>query len=137
MTNTVERSVEIPVVSVVTQYVERVVEVAVPVANAVSVSSNHVEVTVVPPPAETNTLAVVEKRDADAVPPVSDVEIVKRLYCPIYVIKSGDQVGRLAQKFKFRMADFIAVNPGVDPNHIVPGQEVKLPGFYAEEDMRK
>ena len=136
--NTVDRTVEVPVVSVVTQYVDRVVEVAVPITNAGSVSSNHVKFVVVTlPPAESNTLAVVEKRDVDAAPPVSNAEVAKRLYCPSYIIKSGDQVGRLAQKFKFRMADFKAVNPDVDPNHIIPGQEVKLPGFYTEEDMQK
>lgn len=137
VTNVVDRTIEVPVVSVITQYVDRVVEVVVPATNGTSVAIETTDA--VRPPALPEMLpsVVVENESAGIVAVSSKAEVVQRVYCPVYVIKPGDQIGRLAQKFRFRMPDFRAANPGVDPNHVVPGQEVKIPGFFSEEDMPK
>lgn len=135
--NVVDKTVEIPVVSVITQYIDRTVDVVVPATNGTSAVIESTDTVRPPALAKTNTSVVVENEDAGIVSAPPKTEAVKRVYCPVYVIKPGDQVGRLALKYRFRMPDFREVNPGVDPNHVIPGQEVKIPGFFPEEDMPK
>lgn len=139
VTNEVERIVVQEVVKAVpevierveTNVVERVVEIMVPVETVVTVAvervvcvTNEVRETV-----ETEMAFVddVVKNE----PPPHPTALV---YCPEYIVKPGDQVGRLAQKYKFRVRDFEIINPGVDSNLIIPGQRVKLPGFIHVED---
>jgi LysM repeat protein len=64
-------------------------------------------------------------------------EIHRQVYCPEYIIKPGDEVLRLARRYSFRIADFRAVNPGVDENRVRVGQKVKIPGFFKEENLPK
>lgn len=137
VTNIVDRTVEVPVVSVVTQYVDRVAEVVVPATNGTCVAVGPVDDPGSALLAETNTSVVVEHENAGDVSLPPKAESVKLVYCPVYVIRPGDQIGRLAQKYRFRMPDFRAVNPDVDPNYVIPGQEVKIPGFFTEEDLPK
>lgn len=137
VTNVVDRTVEVPVVSVITQYVDRVVEVVAPATNGTSAAIAVTDPVRLSTLAETNTPVVVENKNTGIVSAPPKTEMTKRVYCPSYVIKPGDQIGRLAQKYRFRMPDFRAVNPGVNPNHVIPGQEVKIPGFFTEEDAPK
>lgn len=135
VTNIVDRPVEVPVVSVTTQYIDRVVEVVTQVTNDVVVSSDQPSSVIRQTHSETNMPVVVERENVEIVVEKPKAETVKRICCPVYVIKAGDQIGRLAQKYGFRMPDFRYINPDVDPDHIITGQEVKIPGFFSEEDM--
>ena len=137
VTNIVDRTVEVPVVSVTTQYVDRVVEVVKQATNDVVVLQDQPSSVIRRTYSETNMPVVVKHENAEIVVEKPEAETVKRVYCPTYVIKAGDQIGRLAQKFGFRMPDFRVVNPDVDPDYIITGQEVKIPGFFSEEDMPK
>lgn len=137
LTNIVDRTVEVPAVSVITQYIDRVVEVVPQATNEVVVLQDQSSSVIRQTHSETNMPVVVEHENVEIVVEKPEAENVKRVYCPVYVIKAGDQIGRLAQKFGFRMPDFRVVNPDVDPDYIIIGQEVKIPGFFSEEDMPK
>ena len=149
VTNIVDRHIEvkIPVVSVVTTKVERVVCVT----NAVGVGAAVTgDVTVPSSTGEVVTLSMPSKSGGDKA--LSADELVeslgmanevkppkmhKRVYCPEYIIKPGDEVLKLAKRYSFRIPDFRAVNPGVDENHVRIGQKVKIPGFFDEENLPK
>jgi nucleoid-associated protein YgaU len=46
----------------------------------------------------------------------------------LYRIKSGDTLGRIAQRFNVTVADIMAANPEItNPDHIVPGQVITIP----------
>src|SRR5688572_10974426 len=46
----------------------------------------------------------------------------------LYQIKSGDTLGRIAQRFKVTVADIMAANPEItNPDLIVPGQVIVIP----------
>jgi LysM repeat protein len=48
--------------------------------------------------------------------------------CVVYVVRSGDTVGRIARRFGVSIAAILAVNPQLrDPNLIVTGQTLLLP----------
>lgn len=44
-----------------------------------------------------------------------------------YIIKSGDTFSRIANAQGFKVADIMAVNPGVDSSNLKIGQRIKLP----------
>lgn len=44
-----------------------------------------------------------------------------------YVIKPGDSFAKIARAHGATIADVQAVNPGVDPSKLRPGQKIKLP----------
>ncbi|WP_198409473.1 LysM peptidoglycan-binding domain-containing protein [Limnochorda pilosa] len=51
--------------------------------------------------------------------------------CPggrIYIIRPGDTFFAIAQRFGVSVADLIAANPGVDPDRLVVGQRICIPG---------
>ncbi len=51
--------------------------------------------------------------------------------CPggtIYVIRQGDTFSALASRFGVSLAAILAANPGVDPNRLVVGQRICIPG---------
>ena len=137
LTNIVDRTVEVPAVSVITQYIDRVVEVVPQATNEVVVLQDQSSSVIRRTHSETNMPVVVKHENAEIVVEKPKAETVKRVCHPVYVIKAGDQIGRLALKYGFRMPDFKAINPDVDPDHIIIGQEVKIPGFFSEEDMPK
>lgn len=143
-TNVVEKVVEVPVTTVVTSEVERVVERIVVVTN--TIPERIVEIKSIP---QTNEVSVFQipntlgTRDGeqqavlDVSPetPTESAAKARLVYNPSYIIKQGDQVGHLAQKYHFRLADFRALNPGVNENVVVPGQKILIPGFYSEDDL--
>ena len=149
VTNFVDRPVEvkIPVVSVVTTEVERVVCVTNTVEikdiaknDIVSVlSTNDVE------DLSVSTKTVSDKVPSDGIAVLSDgspdevkpPDVRRTVYCPEYVIKPGDEVLKLAKRYSFRIPDFRAVNPAVDENHVRVGQKVKIPGFFDEGKLPK
>jgi LysM repeat protein len=46
----------------------------------------------------------------------------------LYRIKSGDTLGKIAQRFDVSVADILAANPQItDPDHIEPGQFITIP----------
>lgn len=45
-----------------------------------------------------------------------------------YVVKAGDTLGEIAQKFKTTSQAILALNPMADPNVLAAGQELKIPG---------
>jgi LysM repeat protein len=46
----------------------------------------------------------------------------------LYRVKSGDTLGRIAQRFRVTVADILAANPEItDPDQIVPGQVIVIP----------
>jgi LysM repeat protein len=46
----------------------------------------------------------------------------------LYRIKSGDTLGKIANRFKVTVADILAANPQItDQDHIEPGQEIVIP----------
>ena len=177
VTNIVDRLIEvkIPVKSVVTTEVERVIyvtnvvdrliEVGVPIESVVTVvvervvcETNIVENKVVdtdvvvgiPSMNDADNLSVPPKTGVDKVSSdgttaesdgrtdaVKSPEVRRKVYCPEYVIKPGDEVLKLAKRYSFRIQDFRAVNPGVDENHVRAGQKVKIPGFFDEENLPK
>lgn len=104
VTNIVDRTVEVEVVSVVTQYVDRV-------------DGNNM--------VQTAVKGQVAEAEVDEPTPYS--ETPGRIHYPVYVIRQGDRISRLAEEYGFRMPDFKAVNPDVDPNHVIPGQMVRIP----------
>lgn len=149
VTNIVDRPIEvkIPVVSVVTTEVERVVcvtntvEIKVVAKNDMVgvLSTNDVE------NLSTSTKTVGDNVSSDGITvesggrpdEVKPPEERRKVYCPEYVIKRGDEVLKLAKLYSFRIPDFRAVNPGVDENHVRAGQKVKIPGFFDEENLPK
>lgn len=135
VTNVVERPV--PVVSIVTTQVERVIFVSNDVANvAFGVDESKAPVKTNEVPAgvsQSERIEVSVTGDPETVvPPVQ-----KLVYNPEYTIRAGDQIGRLALRYGFRLADFKAVNPGVDLNSVRVGQRVRIPGFFDKESLPK
>jgi LysM repeat protein len=48
--------------------------------------------------------------------------------CVVYVVRSGDTIGRVARRFGVSIEAILAVNPQLrDPNLIVTGQTLLLP----------
>jgi len=45
-----------------------------------------------------------------------------------YIIRAGDTYYSLAQRFNTTVAAIIAANPGVDPNRLMIGQQICIPG---------
>lgn len=45
-----------------------------------------------------------------------------------YVVRGGDTLGGICNRFKVKKADVLALNPGMDPNKIFVGRTIKLPG---------
>lgn len=148
VTNFVDRPVEvkIPIVSVVTTEVERVVcvtntiEINVAAINDVTdMTSTNIATNVGEPPEvedrKTSENSVDESKGMAN--EVKQPEIHCQVYCPEYIVKPGDEVLRLAKRYSFRIADFRAVNPGIDENHVRVGQKVKIPGFFDEENLPK
>lgn len=45
-----------------------------------------------------------------------------------YTIRAGDTYFSLAQRFNTTVAAIIAANPGVDPNRLMIGQQICMPG---------
>jgi hypothetical protein len=46
----------------------------------------------------------------------------------LYRVKSGDTLGRIAQRFKVTVGDILAANPEItDPDQIIPGQVIVIP----------
>jgi nucleoid-associated protein YgaU len=46
----------------------------------------------------------------------------------LYRVKSGDTLGRIAQRFKVSVGDILAANPEItDPDQIIPGQVIVIP----------
>ena len=43
------------------------------------------------------------------------------------MIKPGDTFAKIAAAQGFKLGDIVAVNPGVDPGKLHPGQKIKLP----------
>jgi len=44
-----------------------------------------------------------------------------------YTVVAGDTLFSIAQRFNTTVAAIVAVNPGLDPNFIVPGQRICIP----------
>ena len=44
-----------------------------------------------------------------------------------YVIKSGDNFGKIAPQFGVTVAEILAANPGVDPRKLKVGQKIIIP----------
>ncbi len=44
----------------------------------------------------------------------------------VYVITRGDTVIRIAQRFHLSVADFMAINPELEPTRLVIGQTVRV-----------
>ena len=151
VTNFVDRPVEVkmPIVSVVTTEVERVVCVT-NILGGAAIATGEVD-----RPSLTNnvenlgvSLEMGDNRawaSSDNETIVSDgrIDLIKlpgmrrQVYCPEYVIKQGDEVLKLAKRYSFRIPDFRAVNPDVDENHVRVGQKVKIPGFFEEGNLPK
>jgi LysM repeat protein len=52
--------------------------------------------------------------------------------CPNpYTIQSGEWIYQIARKCGLNPKDIIAANPGINPNYVVPGQVINLPGTPA------
>jgi len=47
----------------------------------------------------------------------------------IYVIRAGDTLFRLAQRFNTTVAAILRANPGLDPNRLMIGQQICIPGI--------
>lgn len=45
-----------------------------------------------------------------------------------YVVRGGDTLGGICNRYKVKKADVLALNPGMDPNKIFVGRTIKLPG---------
>ena len=45
-----------------------------------------------------------------------------------YVVRGGDTLGGICNRFKVKKADVLKLNPGMDPNKIYVGRTIKLPG---------
>jgi hypothetical protein len=49
--------------------------------------------------------------------------------CHLYVVRSGDTVSTIAGSYGLSTAGIVAINPGLDPTTMVPGQTIRLPLF--------
>ena len=74
-----------------------------------------------PPPQPTNTPP--PPPPATAVPPAQ----VTPCSNP-YTVKDGDWIYQIARNCGVSARDLIAANPGINPNYIVPGQLLNMPG---------
>lgn len=97
-----------------------------------------------PPPAviandDTGTAADAGKKDdgKDASKKeVKDTTIPAVASTTPYLVRKGDILGKVARKYKLRMADILAVNPGLDQNKIRAGQVIQLPGNIEIEEEK-
>ena len=48
-----------------------------------------------------------------------------------YVVKKGDMLSKIAKANKCRLEDIVSANPGIRPDHIVPGQKIVIPAASA------
>src|SRR5258706_3747000 len=72
-----------------------------------------------PPPATPNNSNNVSNASSNAVPPSSP---------GTYIVQPGDTLNIIARKFNVSVNDLISANNIPDPNHIVPGQQLVIPG---------
>ncbi len=62
----------------------------------------------------------------NAVPPATNAT------APVYyTVQPGDSLGNIAQRFGVSLQDIITANGLTDPNHIIPGQQLTIPGVSA------
>lgn len=129
-TNTVDRIVTNEIVRVDTKLVE------VPVEKIIErVVTNTVE-KLVEVPMVTVVTSIVEHVEQETTR-IGQNQEDRVLNNPKYVVLIGDQVGKLQQRYCFRMKDFRDLNPGVDENHIYPGQVIVIPGVFAKDGILK
>ena len=62
------------------------------------------------------------KADAAKAAPAAEPEFTP------YVVRGGDTLGGICNRYKVKKADVLALNPGMDPNKIFVGRTIKLPG---------
>ena len=88
-----------------------------------------------------NDLGPVEVIDDDSTlvspTPVEPVVVAPRRPAPVvpakplttpYTINKGDTVSAIAYRYYLRLPDVLAVNPGINPRRLRPGQVIQLPG---------
>ncbi len=62
------------------------------------------------------------------VPPTAIPPVTGGVACANpYTVQTGDWIYQIARKCSLTAKDIIAVNPGINPNYIVPGQVINLP----------
>jgi len=49
--------------------------------------------------------------------------------CHLYAVRSGDTVSTIASRYGLSVEGILALNPALDPSHIVTGQVIRLPLF--------
>ena len=68
------------------------------------------------------------KEDVVTPPPTRPPVINQVATTTPYTVKSGDTITGIAAHYGLRWQDVVAVNPGISPNTIRPGQVIQLPG---------
>src|SRR5215212_2343457 len=48
---------------------------------------------------------------------------------PVYVVQAGDTLSSIASRFNVTVNDLIAANPTLDPNLLLEGQQIVIPGL--------
>lgn len=72
------------------------------------------------------TLAVKKKNEAPPSVSAFSAESTPQGVFSIYSIKSGETVSAINRRFKMTEEEFLKLNPDVDPNRLVAGQEVTV-----------
>ncbi|WP_313470002.1 LysM domain-containing protein, partial [Lysinibacillus sp.] len=46
-----------------------------------------------------------------------------------HTVKAGETLSQIAQDYRTSITSIIAANPGIQPDHLLVGQQIAIPGF--------
>jgi len=81
-----------------------------------------------PAPIEVVQPVVIESPVATTRPVTPPTPVARPELPTSYTVKAGDTLSGIAYRYKLRWQDVAAVNPGINPNRLLVGEVIQLPG---------